>query len=142
MFEIELFLTLKLFRLNWIVWNRTDYLYENGFGIKFNGYIKWTDDQHSQAGLQPWLMSFPSPNPHYNWSSGHWPCVKSLWWKAEINIRFSGQCSMADLRLKGPPLALAGRAATWTHLNSIGPCCPVSYNQASVPGPRFEYLSS
>ena len=23
-----------VFKLNWIVWNRTDYLYKNGFGVK------------------------------------------------------------------------------------------------------------
>ena len=33
--EIEMFLTIKLgVMLNWIFWNRTDYLYKNGFGIR------------------------------------------------------------------------------------------------------------
>ena len=33
--EIELFWHLNcVLTLNWIVWNRTDYLYKNGFGIK------------------------------------------------------------------------------------------------------------
>ena len=34
LFEMELFLILKLLTLNLIVWNRTDYLYKNEFGIK------------------------------------------------------------------------------------------------------------
>ena len=45
LFEIDLFWQLNCVRmlkwifetvlmLNWIVWNRTDYLYQNGFGLK------------------------------------------------------------------------------------------------------------
>ena len=35
MLETEMFLTNYEFIQNWIVWNRTDYLYKNGFGIKY-----------------------------------------------------------------------------------------------------------
>ena len=36
---------------------------------------KWADDQQGTSrGLCP---TFPSPNPHYNRPSAHWPCVKS-----------------------------------------------------------------
>ena len=35
MLKIELFLILKtVLTLTWIVWNRTVYLFKNGFGIK------------------------------------------------------------------------------------------------------------
>ena len=32
---MEMFLTNCELMLNWIVWNRTVYLYKNGFGIKY-----------------------------------------------------------------------------------------------------------
>ena len=115
---------------------------------------KWVDDQHKPAGFEPRLEpDLPSPNPHYNRSSGHWPCVGSclvggsdkyrqflaglqpcaqaslptVWHPCrtgnEINIRLEAVRSSASA---GSPLG--GRAASLTSLSplySAGPCCPV-----------------
>ena len=34
--------------LNWIVWNRTDYLYENGFGIKLPTKVDMLSNPNNQ----------------------------------------------------------------------------------------------
>ena len=38
---------------------------------------KWADEQHRPAGFESRLVPSPPLYPHFNWSSGFWPCVKS-----------------------------------------------------------------
>ena len=56
--------------------------------------------QSSSLGSCP---TFPSPKPHYNRPSGHWPCVKSCLVGGRDKYTYSGpvpdcQCSMTGLR--------------------------------------------
>ena len=44
--------------LNWIIWNKTEYLYKNGFGVKLPTNI---DMLQSQTTNQLWLPLLPVP---------------------------------------------------------------------------------
>ena len=93
-----------------------DFLVQDRLGSSGPHCTKWADDQQgSSLGSSP---TFPSPNPHYNRSSGHWPwplrqilgnlltltgnySVKNAWCRCRGNPVCTS-CGQPYLSLRGP----------------------------------------